>query len=335
MSAASTWRNGRSRRTTDESLLRLSESGPWRKNVFGESRLQVRRQTTTSASALEASTVRVLDTFTSGGAQQAGGREASDVEWATNIDWARGRHAIRFGTLIEGGWYDSDNRTNYLGTFTFASREDFDAGRPSTYTRRIGDPRVKYSHWQAGVFIQDDWRARSNLTISAGVRQELQTHLDDSLNMAPRAGFTWSPFKHGKTTVRGGGGIFYEWLDPGHYEQTLSVDGVRQRDLVITNPGYPDPFGGGAAQEILPASKYMLADALVMPKRLMGNVGISHQFTPTFGATRATAVRVATIDSAAAISMRRWMASVPIRPSATSRRWNRRPRCGGRRSARV
>ena len=269
-------------RSTDDSLLRLSESGPWRRNLFGESRLQVRRQTTTSASALEARTVRVLDTFTSGGAQQAGGRESTDIEWATNVDWARGKHAIRFGTLVEGGWYDSDNRTNYLGTFTFESRADFDAANPSNYTQRVGNPRVTYSHWQAGLFIQDDWRVRSNLTISAGVRQELQAHLDDSLNIAPRAGFTWSPFKHGKTTVRGGGGIFYDWLDPDTYEQTLRVDGVQQRDLVITNPGYPEPLGGGASQQILPGSKYMLADDLVMPRRVMGNVGLSHQFTPTF-----------------------------------------------------
>jgi hypothetical protein len=271
-------------RTSDDSLLRISESGPWRKNIFGESRLQVRRQTTSSASAIEASTVRVLDTFTSGGAQQAGGRESTDIEWATIIDWARGKHAVRFGSLVEAGWYDSDSRTNYLGTFTFASRADFDAGRPSTYTQRLGDPRVKYSQWQAGIFIQDDWRVRSNLTLSAGVRQELQSHLDDEMNVAPRAGFTWSPFKHGKTTVRGGGGIFYDWLEAETYEQTLRVDGIRQQDLVITNPGYPDPFAGDATQQILPASKYVLDEALVMPKRVMANVGISHQFRPTLGA---------------------------------------------------
>ena len=269
-------------RTNDDLLLRLSESGPWRRNVFGESRLQVRRQATASASMLEARTVRVLDTFTSGGAQQAGGRESTDIEWATNVDWARGKHAIRFGTLIEGGWYDSDNRTNYLGTFTFTSREEFDAGRPSNYTLRIGDPRVQYAHWQAGLFIQDDWRVRSNLTISGGLRQELQAHLDDHANLSPRAGFTWSPFKHGKTTIRGGGGIFHEWLDADTYEQTLRVDGVQQRDLIVTNPGYPDPLAGGASQEILPGSKYMLAPDLVMPRRVMGNIGLSHQFTPTF-----------------------------------------------------
>ena len=271
-------------RKTEESLLRLSESGPWSRTLFGESRLQVRRQSSGSASELERRTTRVLDTFTSGGAQQAGGREVTDIEWATNIDWARGRHAIRFGTLIEGGWYTSDNRTNYLGTFVFPSSADFDAGRPASFTQRIGDPRVEYSQWQAGFFVQDDWRARSNLTISAGVRQELQTHLDDTFNLAPRFGVTWSPFKNGKTTLRGGGGVFYDWLDSEIYEQVLRVDGVRQRDLVVTNPGYPDAFLG-ATGEILPASKYMFADTLVMPKRIMANVGLSHQFSPTLSSS--------------------------------------------------
>ena len=269
--------------TTDDSLLRLSESGPWSRNVFAESRLQLRHLQTAADSELEARTVRVLDTFTSGGAQQSGGRESLDVEWATNVDWTKGKHAVRAGVLLEGGSYTSDNRTNYLGTFTFTSMADYEVGRPANYTQRIGDPLVEYSHWQAGLFVQDDWRARPNLTVSAGIRQELQTHLEDRLNLAPRAAFTWSPFKNGRITVRGGGGIFSDWLEAETYEQVLRVDGERQRDLVITNPGFPDALGGGAAQDILPASKYMLADELVMPQRIMGNIGVSYQFSSKLG----------------------------------------------------
>ena len=103
------------------------------------------------ASALEAPTVRVLDAFTAGGAQQAGGRRGTEIEWATNVDWAqRQTRASASGTLVEGGSYRSDNRTNYLGTFTFASLADYDAGRPANFTRRAGDPLVEYSQWQAG-----------------------------------------------------------------------------------------------------------------------------------------------------------------------------------------
>ena len=267
-------------RRTDDSLLRFAETGPWSKSVFGETRLQVRWASTESASAAELPTLRVLDAFTSGGAQQAGGRDSTEIEYATNVDWAHGKHSMRAGGLVEGGWYRSDSRTNYLGTFTFTSLADFEAGRPSDYTRRIGDPFVKYSHWQAGLYVQDDWRARKNLTLSAGIRQEAQTHVGDRLNLSPRAGFTWAPFKSGKTTVRGGGGVFHDWFESDTYEHTLRVDGFRQQDLVIQNPGFPDPFAGGPSQEVLPTSKYQAASNLVMPKRAMFNVGVSQQLSP-------------------------------------------------------
>jgi hypothetical protein len=269
-------------RTSSDSMFRLSESGPWSPTWFGEVRLQVRRSTTGAFSEVDAQTNRVLDAFTSGGAQQGGGRRATEIEWATNVDWARGKHAIRIGTLVEGGSYRSDSRTNHLGTFTFASLADYEAERPATYTRRIGDPFVRYSQWQAGFFVQDDWRARKNLTLSGGLRYELQTNLDDRWNLAPRAGFAWSPFASGKTTVRGGGGIFYDWLDAQTYEQALRVDGLRQQDLVIRNPGYPDPFAGDSTQQVLPTSKYLLPDGLVMPMRAMINIGVSQQIRPMF-----------------------------------------------------
>ena len=265
-----------------ERMLRVSDSGSLAKAWFGEMRLQLRTTESDSFAALEQPTVRVLDAFTAGGAQQDGGRRSAEVEWATNVDWAKGKHAIRFGSLVEGGTFRSDLRTNYLGTYTFASLADYEAGIASTYSRRDGNPLVEYSHWQAGVFVQDDWRARKNLTLSGGLRQEIQTHLGDEWNLAPRGGLTWSPFKSGRTTVRAGGGIFYDWLEADVYEQTLRVDGERQKDLVIRSPGYPNPFAGGFT-EVLPTSKYVLAESLVMPKRNMANVGVSQQLTSTVG----------------------------------------------------
>ncbi len=268
-------------RSSSETLLRLSESGPLRRGWFGESRLQLRRGVSDASASIEAPAVRVLDAFTAGGAQQAGGRRTTDIEAATNIDWARGRHAVRMGALFEGGWSRSDSRTNYLGTYTFASLADYEAGTPATYTQRTGDALVEYSQWQAGLYIQDDWRARKNLTLSGGVRQELQTHLGDGMNLGPRAGLTWSPFKNGKTTVRAGGGRFYEWLEAEVYEQTLRVDGVRQQDLVVSNPGYPDALTGGGLSHVLPPSRYQLAGGLVMPERDMLNAGFTQQLSPT------------------------------------------------------
>ena len=74
--------------------------------------------------------------------------------------------------------------------------------------------------------MQDDYRLRKNLTISYGVRHEVQNHVDGKFNIAPRLwGFVSSPKKDGSITIRGGAGIFYDWFTAQTFEQTLRVDG--------------------------------------------------------------------------------------------------------------
>jgi hypothetical protein len=268
-----------------DAILRLADNGPWGKKFFNDTRLQVRFNTSDSRAAFEGQTIRVLDAFTGGGAQTRGGQETMSLEFASNVDYTRGKHAFRAGTLVEGQFVTSDRSSNYLGTFTFASLEDYEAGRPLTFSIREGNPLVEYSQWQVGFFVQDDWRARSNLTISMGVRQEMQTNLDDKLNLNPRFGFTWSPFKSGKTTVRGSLGMFTDWLEANVYEQVLQVNGVQQTDTVIRNPGYPDPFAGGILQQALPPSRYAFANELAMPWSVRSNIGVSQQLPiPNLGA---------------------------------------------------
>jgi hypothetical protein len=81
--------------------------------------------------------------------------------------------------------------------------------------------------------------------------------------------------------VRGGGGLFFDWLDADVYEQTLRVDGVHQQDLIIVNPGFPDPYAGGAMQEVLPPSRYLLAPGLVLPRRGLAMAGLTQQLSQT------------------------------------------------------
>ena len=159
------------------------------------------------------------------------------------------------------------------GTFTFASLDAYEAGRPTTFTQRSGNPLVEYSQVQFGGYVQDDVRVARSLSMSFGLRYEAQTHTDDYLNFAPRFGSTWSPLKSGATTIRGGVGIFYEWYDSQLYEQTLRVDGTRQTDLVVQNPGFPDPFVGGDVV-VLPASRYLQAADLTLPRTFRTNVGV-------------------------------------------------------------
>ena len=67
-----------------------------------------------------------------------------------------------------------------FGTFQFADLTAFEAGLPTQFTQRIGDPTVKYRQYQFGWYIQDDFRVRKNLTLSYGVRHELQNHVRGS-----------------------------------------------------------------------------------------------------------------------------------------------------------
>jgi hypothetical protein len=259
-----------------EHILRLSDSGVLSKRLVNEARFQARWDELGTRSASDEPAVLVLNAFNRGGAGIFGERRARQFELADNLDMAFGAHSMRAGLLVEAASYASDDTRNANGTFTFASLEDFRAGRPTTYTRRAGDARVGFDQLQAAWYWQDDWRVRKNLTLSYGVRHEFQSHVGDHNNFAPRAGVAWSPFKNGKTTLRGGAGLFYDWLAAETYEQTLRVDGRRQQEIVVLNPGFPDPLAG-ASPILLPPGRITLAPALVMPYVEQVSFGVQRQ----------------------------------------------------------
>jgi hypothetical protein len=170
--------------------LRAQHVGPLGRRFFVNTRVQFSRNRSESTSHLEAPTIRVLDAFTSGGQQIAGGSTLRTLNVASDLDYVRGRHSMRVGVLLDSLWHRSDSATNYLGTYTFESLEAFAAGMPRSYSRRIGDPNIRYFNLQGGIYVQDDIRLRPNLTLTPGVRYEMQTHVRDYNNIAPRAGIT-------------------------------------------------------------------------------------------------------------------------------------------------
>jgi hypothetical protein len=273
--------------------VRAQHVGPVGRRFFINTRFQFGEQETASTSALEAPTIRVLDAFTSGGQQQKGGTTQRRFFGASDLDYVRGIHSMRVGILLEGSWYRSDATTNYLGTYTFESLEAFEQGRPRSFTRRIGDPLIRYFNLQSGIYLQDDIRVRRNLSLSPGLRYEAQTHVSDFNNVAPRFGVTWSPGTSGRTSMRASAGIFYDWLNTGTYEQTLRIDGFRQQELNIEYPSYPDP--GVDSGFVPPVNRYLLGN-VVLPRQVRFSAGAERALGRlrvgfTFAHSRGTSLR--------------------------------------------
>jgi hypothetical protein len=114
---------------------------------------------------------------------------------------------------------------------------------PSTFTLSSGIPQQKVRQFDLGVFAQDDWRVRSNLTLNFGLRYETQNNIKDHFDIAPRFGFAYAPGKSKtpKTVLRGGYGLFFSRFNENNVLQALRFNGVEQTNYVISNNSAATP----------------------------------------------------------------------------------------------
>ena len=166
------------------------------------------------------------------------------------------RHALKYGfearNIREISDYQLETRPFYL----FNSIYDFANDDPwwleglvnrdpssTNFGNFSGTPR-KFAWWQWAVFLQDDWKVRSNLTLNLGLRYEVfqnptetqgrlsnivlgsgsdlssqiasatvervkQLFKTDRNNFAPRVGISWDPTGKGTMAVRSGFSVAY------------------------------------------------------------------------------------------------------------------------------
>jgi hypothetical protein len=133
----------------------------------------------------------------------------------SNLSHQRGAHALRAGADV----LFNDDRIVYpravRGSYTFSSLSNFLAGvyNNAGFTQTFAASEVAQQNPNLGVYVQDEWKISSDLTLNAGARYDLQlleTIEVDPDNVSPRIGLAWSPFDDRRTIVRTSAGVFYD-----------------------------------------------------------------------------------------------------------------------------
>jgi hypothetical protein len=134
-------------------------------------------------------------------------------QFVDNISHQAGAHALRAGVDVI---FNDDTITyprSARGNYTFSSLENFLIGNYSGYAQTFGDPVVSQTNPNVGLYAQDEWKVGSSLTLNLGLRYDLQflEPVDtDTNNIAPRAGFAWSPLASHNLVIRGSGGLYFD-----------------------------------------------------------------------------------------------------------------------------
>ena len=202
-------------------------------------------------------------------------------QFSDDFSLALGKHAIKTGvdfnylpltavfTVNYGGVYNFGSLTaaqfGFPSTFPDLSPvQAYGAGVPSTLVQGIGNPRDSFTNKPLGMYLQDAWRIRPNLTLNYGVRYDIEfppqfaapTGLarsaynslglqkgiqTDANNVQPRVGIAWNP--DSKSVVRASYGIFYDHPLLGLYFLGDASDGSKSGQLLFPG-GSPCSPGG-------------------------------------------------------------------------------------------
>jgi hypothetical protein len=125
------------------------------------------------ASALDDG-IHVNSIAVGGNPNASAGSKNSSVQFRNNLRWSSmsAKHAFSLYSDVTRSQDHSDQSSNLLGSFSFNSLADFEAGRPTSFSRLLTPREQDRSQITGGIGIQDQWRPNPDLTMTFALRMD-------------------------------------------------------------------------------------------------------------------------------------------------------------------
>jgi hypothetical protein len=215
-----------------------------------------------------------------------------------------GKNFVRFGGRLRDLDESNISTQSFNGMFTFPSLTAYqiteqnlnqgltplaNGGGPSQFLIATGNPQARVNLIDLGLYGEDDWRARPNMTLSLGLRFETQNDIHDHADIAPRVGFAWGlgRGKAPKTVLRAGFGIFYDRFMQTQILEAERLNGITQQEFIANQPVVLNYFPNvpplsileGSESSSTPPNIYQIDPKLRAPYTIQTGVGLERQLS--------------------------------------------------------
>ena len=192
-------------------------------------------------------------------------------EFRNDFSISTSNHNLKLGGAYQNLSLHEDQQGNPAGLWRFTNDQPFDHENPANlrganqFTASFPALIKDQAHDYYQAYVQDDWRIRENITLNLGLRYDLETKIwgadrdnatfyrrplpfvdfasrGDTNNWSPRLGMAWDVRNDGQSVVRVSTGRVYNAIMNGVPQGELTA--LRQDQIIIINPSYPDPYGG-------------------------------------------------------------------------------------------